>query len=92
MCDVVAKNAFAINSYRTEARRYNHNLRYGCMARGHVMNIKKRKAKIREMTEFSAKAHRRAAEYAQAQLHFLRLALEIGRDLGPTGPMAGFRG
>ncbi|UZJ58978.1 hypothetical protein OKW98_20735 [Pseudomonas sp. KU26590] len=56
------------------------------------MNIKKRKAKIREMTEFSAEAHRRAAEYAQAQLHFLRLALEIGRDLGPTGPMAGFRG
>ncbi|SET98761.1 hypothetical protein SAMN05216197_13936 [Pseudomonas graminis] len=56
------------------------------------MNIKKRKAKIREMTEFRAEAHRRAAEYAQAQLHFLRLALEIGRDLGPTGPMAGFRG
>lgn len=56
------------------------------------MNIKKRKAKIREMTEFSAEAHKRAAEYAQAQLHFLRVAIEIGRDLEPAGPMAGFRG
>ena len=56
------------------------------------MNIKKRTAKIREMTEFSAEAHKRAAEYAQAQLHFLRGALEIDKDLEPAGPMAGFRG
>lgn len=56
------------------------------------MNTKKRKAKIREMTEFSAEAHKRAAEYAQAQLHFLRVAIEIGRDLEPAGPLAGFRG
>ncbi len=56
------------------------------------MNIKKRKAKIREMTEFRDEAHRRAAEFAPAQLHFLRLALEIGIDLGPSGPMAGFKG
>jgi hypothetical protein len=56
-----------------------------------LVNIKKRKAKIREMTEFSAEAHKRAAEYAQAQLHFLRVAIEIGRDLEPAGPMAGIR-
>ena len=55
------------------------------------MNIKKRKAKMREMAEFRAEARKRAAEFAQAQLHFLRVAIEIGRELEPAGPMAGFR-
>ncbi|WP_456291730.1 hypothetical protein [Pseudomonas sp. AK106] len=56
------------------------------------MNIKKRKAKIREMTEFSAEARKRAVEIIPSQMHFLRGALEIERDLEPAGPMAGFRG
>jgi hypothetical protein len=56
------------------------------------MNIKKRKAKIREMTEFRAEARKRAAEIIPSQMHFLSGALEIERDLEPAGPMAGFKG
>lgn len=56
------------------------------------MNIKKRKSKIREMTEFRAETRKRAAEIIPSQMHFLSRAIEIGRDLEPAGPMAGFRG
>lgn len=56
------------------------------------MNTRKRREKLQSIAEFRAEAHKRAAEYAQAQLHFLRVAIEIGRDLEPAGPMAGYRG
>lgn len=56
------------------------------------MNARKRREKLQSIAEFRAEARKRAAEIVPSQMHFLRVVLEIERDLEPAGPMAGFRG
>ncbi|MEX6665285.1 hypothetical protein [Pseudomonas sp. W2-17] len=56
------------------------------------MKTRKRREKLQAIAEFRAEARKRAAEIIPLQIHFLSGALEIGRDLEPAGPMAGFRG
>jgi hypothetical protein len=56
------------------------------------MKTRKRREKLQSIAEFRAEARRRAAEVIPSQMHFLRGALDIDRDLEPAGPMAGFRG
>jgi hypothetical protein len=56
------------------------------------MKTRKRREKLQTIAEFRAEARKRAAEIIPSQMHFLRGALEIDKDLEPAGPMAGFRG
>lgn len=55
------------------------------------MKTRKRREKLQAIAEFRAEARQRAAEIIPSQMHFLRGALEIERELEPAGPMAGIR-
>lgn len=56
------------------------------------MNTRKRREKLQSIAELRAEARKRAVEIIPSQMHFLRGALEIERELEPAGPMAGYRG
>ncbi|MFK3795114.1 MULTISPECIES: hypothetical protein [unclassified Pseudomonas] len=53
------------------------------------MTAKKRKAKMQSMVELKAEARMLADVFSENQKRFLQVGLALGKELEPTGPLAG---